>query len=95
MPALTRAEADVLLREVPGWMLADDTKKISREFTFPDFKSALSFVDRIGEIAELEGHHPDLFLAYSRVRIELFTHAVGGLSENDFILAAKIDATLP
>lgn len=91
MPALSKVEADVLLTQVPGWLLAADAKKIHREFKFPDFKSALAFVDRVGEIAEAEGHHPDVFLAWGKVGIELFTHAVGGLSENDFILAAKIN----
>ncbi len=94
MPPLTKTEADVLLKEVPGWMLSSDAKKISREFTFPDFKSALSFVDRVGEVAEVEGHHPDILLAYGRVRIKLWTHAVNGLSENDFITAAKVSELL-
>ena len=94
MPPLSRVEADALLREVPEWLLAADTKKISREFKFSDFKSALAFVNRVGEVAEAEGHHPDIFLAYGRVRIELWTHAVCGLSENDFIVAAKISRLL-
>ncbi len=67
-------------------------KKIRREFKFKDFKAAMIFVNRIAEIAESEGHHPDLHIFYNRVVIELWTHAVNGLSENDFILAAKIEA---
>lgn len=92
--ALSRTEAEVLLRQVSGWKLSDDAKRISREFPFPDFKSALDFVNRVGAIAEEEGHHPDIFLSWGKVRVELWTHAVGGLSENDFILAAKIDPLL-
>lgn len=95
IPPLSRAEAEALLVQVPGWVLAPDAKKIFRECSFPDFKTALAFVGRIGEIAESEGHHPDLCLSYGRVAIELWTHAVNGLSENDFILAAKIAALLP
>ena len=70
-----------------------DNKKIRKEFTFKDFKEALVFVNNVGEIAEAEGHHPDIHLTdYKHAAIELSTHATGGLSENDFIVAAKIDA---
>lgn len=68
-----------------------ENKKIRKEFTFPDFKSALAFVNKVGDIAESEGHHPDIQLGWGRVGIELWTHAINGLSENDFIVAAKID----
>ncbi len=94
IPALSRAGAEAFIRQVPAWVLSDDAKRMSREFSFPDFKSALAFVSRVGALAEEEGHHPDIFLSWGKVRIELWTHAVGGLSENDFILAAKIDALL-
>jgi 4a-hydroxytetrahydrobiopterin dehydratase len=82
---------DVLryLAEVPGWQL--DGKKIWREFRLESFVSAIAFVHRVADLAEAEGHHPDLHIHYSRVRVELWTHAIGGLSENDFILAAKIN----
>ncbi len=66
-------------------------KKIRSRFEFPDFKSAMLFVNKISVIAEEEGHHPDIFISYNKVIIELWTHAVGGLSENDFILASKIE----
>lgn len=79
------------LQEVAGWNVVE-SKKIRKEFTFPDFKSALAFVNKVGEIAESEGHHPDIQLGWGRVVVEIWTHAIGGLSENDFILAAKIDA---
>jgi len=92
MPPLNKIEAEVLLQQVPGWTLSTDAKKLAHEYRFKDFKEALAFVDRVGAIAEEEGHHPDIALSWGKVGIELTTHAIGGLSENDFILAAKIDA---
>lgn len=89
---LSRPDAETLLQEIPEWKLAEDTKSISRGFTFKNFKQALVFVNKIGEIAETEGHHPDITLAWGRVGVELSTHAIKGLSENDFILAAKINS---
>ncbi len=65
---------------------------LRREFRFPDFAAALAFVNRIGELAEGEQHHPDIALGWGRVAVATYTHSIGGLSENDFILAAKIDA---
>ncbi len=95
IPPLTEAEIAVFKPEVPQWEVAVDTKSISRQFTFKDFKQALEFVNKVGAIAEEEGHHPDIKLfEYKYVLVSLWTHAIGGLSENDFILAAKID-TLP
>lgn len=72
------------------WNIVDDMK-ISKEFHFQDFKQTMKFVNRIAEIAESEGHHPIMHVFYSKVQVELWTHAILGLSENDFILAAKID----
>lgn len=77
-----------------GWAGLEN-KKIQREFKFKNFKEAMVFVNRVAELAEAEGHHPDMHIFYNAVRIELWTHAVNGLSENDFILAAKIDALNP
>jgi 4a-hydroxytetrahydrobiopterin dehydratase len=88
---LFRPAAETLLREIPGWELSGDAKKISRKYKFRNFKEALVFVNAIGAIAEEEGHHPDIALGWGKVTIELLTHAIGGLSENDFILAAKIN----
>ena len=68
-----------------------DASRLEKHFKFPDFRSALAFVNRIGEIAEAEGHHPDIVLGWGKVAVTLWTHAAGGLTENDFILAAKID----
>ncbi|HWO07306.1 MAG TPA: 4a-hydroxytetrahydrobiopterin dehydratase [Candidatus Paceibacterota bacterium] len=89
---LTIPAAEALMQEVEGWTLAPDARKISREFSFKNFAEALAFANKIGAIAEEEGHHPDLTVKWGRVGVELSTHAIGGLSENDFILASKIDA---
>lgn len=79
------------MKHVPGWMLRDDGKEISREFTFKDFKEAMAFVNEVAEIAEREGHHPDIHVRWNKVRLDLSTHAIGGLSTNDFIVAAKVN----
>lgn len=82
----------VLSKEVPEWKLTDG-KAIERTWKFKDFVEALIFVNEVGHLAEDEGHHPDIHLTgYNAVRLVLFTHSIKGLSENDFILAAKIDA---
>lgn len=86
-----REEAEVLLRQVNGWKLSEDAKHISKEFKFKNFAEALAFTNKIGALAEQEGHHPDLTLGWGRVAVSLTTHAIKGLSENDFILAAKTD----
>lgn len=81
------------LKNVQGWELFDDDKKIQKEYIFDNFIEAVGFVDKVAELAEQEDHHPDLLIhSYKKLRITLSTHAIGGLSENDFILAAKIDA---
>lgn len=90
--ALSRAQVQNLLKELPQWKLSDDPMRICREWRVKDFMTALDFFGRIAEIAEREDHHPDLHLVgYRNVTIELWTHAVNGLTENDFIMAAKID----
>lgn len=88
---LSREKAEELLKELDGWMLVDDAHLLARTFQFPDFKTALQFGNDIGRVAEFEGHHPELTIGWGHVGVELSTHAIGGLSENDFILAAKID----
>jgi 4a-hydroxytetrahydrobiopterin dehydratase len=88
VPKLGAAEVTVLLRETPGWEARDD--QLHRTFTFRDFVTAMRFVNRMAEVAEAEGHHPDFTVHYRRVDVVIWTHAIGGLSENDFILAAKI-----
>jgi 4a-hydroxytetrahydrobiopterin dehydratase len=89
---LTKDEIDVLHEQVSRWTVSEDLKKISNEFKFKDFAEAMVFANKIAALAEEEGHHPDLLVAWGKVGVELSTHAIGGLSENDFILAAKIDA---
>lgn len=85
-------EAKRQISQLADWKLSDQGDEISRDWQRSDFKDALAFVERIGELAETEQHHPDLHLtSYRKVRVVLKTHAIGGLSENDFILAAKID----
>jgi 4a-hydroxytetrahydrobiopterin dehydratase len=89
---LNAVEAGILLEQIPTWIVATDTKSISKQCTFPDFATALAFVHQVGAIAESEGHHPDITLGWGKVGITLTTHAIGGLSQNDCIVAAKIDA---
>jgi len=91
MPPATKEEAEKLIRRVVGWKLSGDGKHISKEFKFENFLEAMGFANKITAIAEEEGHHPDLSIGWGRVGVELTTHAIKGLSENDFILAAKID----
>ena len=87
---LMRDESAKLLEQTPGWTIAPDGLSLSREFTFKNFVEAMDFANKITPIAEAEGHHPDLSIGWGKVGITLMTHAIGGLSENDFILAAKI-----
>jgi 4a-hydroxytetrahydrobiopterin dehydratase len=93
IPALTAEEIAPLMTQIDGWAV-DGEKKLTKTYTFPDFVQALAFVNRAGAVAEEEGHHPDLFLTWGKVGVELTTHAIGGLSENDFILAARLDKAL-
>ncbi len=92
-PPLPQDRVGELLPHVPHWALADDGKRIARRWRVKDFAAGLDFFRRIGDVADAEDHHPDLHLAnYRDVTVELWTHAAGGLTENDFVLAAKIDA---
>jgi 4a-hydroxytetrahydrobiopterin dehydratase len=86
------SEAKMMLREIPGWVLEKGSKKISRTYLLKDFKAAMKLVNAVAKIAEKDAHHPDIFIWYNKVRLDLWTHAIGGLSENDFIVAAKINA---
>lgn len=90
--ACSLGEATQQLSELTGWRVTHDGKRIRKDWTAKDFLAAMSFFRRVAEVAEDEQHHPDLHLeSYRKVWIEIWTHAIGGLSENDFILAAKID----
>lgn len=86
---LTRNEVEKLLREIPRWSIGDRT--IEREFRFKDFRQAMDFVNSVAAIANEQDHHPDLFISYNKVQVTLSTHSIGGLSLNDFIVAARID----
>ncbi|MBI5273765.1 MAG: 4a-hydroxytetrahydrobiopterin dehydratase [Chlamydiales bacterium] len=80
-----------LYKQLTGWQLIEN-HHLEKEYKFSNFQEALSFTNKVGNIAEQEGHHPDIHLSYGRVKIQLWTHKINGLSENDFILAAKCDA---
>jgi 4a-hydroxytetrahydrobiopterin dehydratase len=90
VPPLRGEELEKLSAKLPDWKVIDD-HHLTKTFVFPDFKTALAFVNRAGAVAEAEGHHPDLLLAWGRVDVKTYTHKIEGLTENDFILAAKID----
>jgi 4a-hydroxytetrahydrobiopterin dehydratase len=93
VPPLKGEALQGLAAQLPGWQVVEE-HHISRTFRFPDFRTALDFVNRIGAIAEQEGHHPDITLAWGRVEVLTYTHKIDGLTESDFILAAKIDEAL-
>jgi len=96
VPKLSVAEAEAQLAAVPAWRLTHDGTRIRRDWTLKTFRDGIRLVNNVGALAEREQHHPDLHLVgYRKVWIELTTHAIGGLSDNDFILAAKIDAVAP
>jgi 4a-hydroxytetrahydrobiopterin dehydratase len=91
-PPLKGEAITVLLRELPeNWKVIAE-HHLEKDYSFRNFKEALDFTNRVGAIAEQEGHHPDIFLSWGKVKLQLWTHKIGGLSENDFILAAKVDA---
>jgi 4a-hydroxytetrahydrobiopterin dehydratase len=92
VPSLSRDEANALLENVTGWKLTADGKRIRREWIAKNFMAGIDFFQKVAALAEQEGHHPDLHLeGYRNVAVELWTHAIGGISENDVILAAKIN----
>jgi 4a-hydroxytetrahydrobiopterin dehydratase len=90
-PPLEQAEAERYLRDAPGWELMDEGRRIERTFKLKNFREALALVNRIGELAEEEGHHPDINLGWGYITVSLHTHKIKGLHENDFIMAAKIN----
>ena len=90
VPALKGAPLHALSHQLPNWEVVDE-HHIHRIFKFPDFQQALAFVNRVGAVAEQQGHHPDILLTWGKVEITIWTHSVKGLTESDFILAAKID----
>jgi 4a-hydroxytetrahydrobiopterin dehydratase len=88
-PAMGSDQACGLLPQVPGWDLKDNA--LVRTFKFKNFVGSIAFVNRVADVAEAEGHHPDIHISWNKVTLALTTHAIGGLSENDFILAAKVN----
>lgn len=90
VPPLKGDELNRLSKQVEGWDVIEE-HHISKTYKFPNFVKALEFVNKVGNIAEQQGHHPDIFLTWGKVRIETWTHKIDGLTESDFILAAKID----
>lgn len=91
MKPMTRDGASEFLSQVSEWKLSDDATEISRTWMFPDFAQAMIFVNNVADIAEDQGHHPDIYIWYNKVELKLSTHSIKGLSENDFIVAAKIN----
>jgi 4a-hydroxytetrahydrobiopterin dehydratase len=90
VPPLTAEEFAPLLAQLDGWQVEDD-RKLIKSYRFKNFRLAVDFVNAIAEVAEAEGHHPDLYVRWGEVRVYLWTHKIDGLTESDFILAAKID----
>jgi 4a-hydroxytetrahydrobiopterin dehydratase len=90
VPPLTAEEISPLQAQLPAWTVVD-SHHLTREYRFADFATALEFVDRVGAVAEAQGHHPDLHLAWGKVVVEIWTHKINGLTESDFVFAAKTD----
>lgn len=90
VPPIKGRELEGLLRHATGWAAVEE-HHITKAFKFPDFKAALDFTNRVGAIAEEQGHHPDILLSWGKVEITLYTHKINGLTENDFIMAARIN----
>ena len=91
VPRLTGEETGPLLAQLEGWEVVEG-HHLSKEYEFKNFADALAFVNRVGAVAESEGHHPDIEFGWGYARLKIYTHAIDGLSESDFILAARIDA---
>jgi len=94
VPPLKGRELETLHKNVPQWNVIDQ-HHLTRAYTFPDFKQALDFVNRVGAVAEEQGHHPDILLTWGKAEITMWTHKIDGLTESDFIMAAKIDRLQP
>jgi 4a-hydroxytetrahydrobiopterin dehydratase len=90
VPPLGSEESKGLLKQIHDWELLE-SKSIRKRFKFKNFIESMTFVNKVAQLAENEGHHPDIYISWNRVTLTLTTHAIGGLSENDFIMAAKID----
>ena len=94
VPKLTGKELNDLASQLPsGWRVVNE-HHLEKEFTFKNFRDALAFTNRVGELAEAQGHHPDFYLAWGKVKLTIWTHKIDGLTESDFIMAAKADALM-
>ena len=93
VPPLKGEQLEQIAAQLAGWQVVAEHHLV-KVYTFPDFRTALDFVNRAGAIAEEQGHHPDLYLSWGKVEVKVWTHKVNGLTESDFILAAKIDRIL-
>ena len=91
---LTPEEARAYAAATPAWSLEEQATRLHRRFEFEDFRAAIAFVDRVADLAEEQGHHPDIAIHWNKVDLVLWTHKIGGLHENDFIVAARIDRLL-
>ena len=94
VPPLAGDELDQMMDRLGGGWQVIDGHHLKKEYKFPDFRSALDFTNRVGELAEGQGHHPDIYLAWGKVEITVWTHKINGLTESDFVFAAKSDALL-
>lgn len=94
VPPLKGEPLIALAKQVEKWSVVNE-HHLARSFKFPDFRQALAFTNRVGELAEVQGHHPDIYLAWGRVEVTIWTHKIDALTESDFILAAKIDQLYP
>ena len=94
VPKMSREDAEKMMAEIPGWKLADDALSIQRRFEFKGFYRCMAFINAMAWVANSEDHHPDLQVSYNRCVVNYSTHSVGGLSLNDFICAAYIDALI-
>lgn len=90
VPPLKGTDLKTYLDQLDGWTAVEE-HHLRKEYAFPNFVTALAFVNRVGELAERQGHHPDLYLSWGKATVEMYTHKINGLTESDFILAAKID----
>ena len=91
IPPLTSTEAEAVLSQASGWQLLENGTRLERRFTFETFAAALAFVNRVGDLAEEEGHHPDITFGWGYANVLFYTHKIGGLHEKDFIMAAKVN----
>ena|SRR3989338_1517393 len=95
-PRVTQAEIEALMPQIPGWAIVsvEGVKQLERAFSFPNFVDALAFTNKVGALAEAEGHHPALLTEWGRVQVRWWTHKINGLHRNDFVMAAKTDALI-